>query len=432
MSATDVTMNTTAGDIIQFLNAGSLDLDGNNLNLNNAGGNVLSNGGARNINSTSAGAQININGNKNFTFSGASPSLGIAANIIVRLNGSGANFGTNTTISGTLQVNTGGFVQVGGTPFYAVGSTLNYNSGGNYGRGNEWISNVSGFRGYPHHILISNNTNVSPGANGGANTSWEAGGDLTVDAGSGFFMDFGVEDMNQPIRFLGDINISGGLSLSNNLNGDLKVRGDFTLNGGSTFSANNRAVFFTRNGTQVITSPSTVVLHYMVFEPVSGATIVQLESSTDLSVTAPSGGNAITFSSASDRIVLNGRTITIGTGGVANSIAGAGTFTGSNASNITLRGVGSVGTLNFTAGSQILGTLTMDRQAAVVGATLGTPLSINNSLFLTNGILALGNKNLTFNSGGNTSGASANSFVAADADAGTGELRKVFTSNGSI
>lgn len=432
LSATDVTMNTTAGDIVQFLNTGSLNLDGNNLNLNNAGGNILSNGGARNINSTSPGAQININGNKNFTFSGASPSLNIAANIIVRLNGAGSNFGTNTTISGILQLNAGGFVQVGGAPFYAVGATLNYNAGGNYGRGNEWISNVSGFRGYPHHILISNNTSVSPGANGGSNTSWEAGGNLTVDAGSGFFLDFGGQDMNLPIRILGDVNISGGLSLSDNINGDLKVRGDFTLNGGSAFNANNRAVFFTRNGTQTITSPTTVVFHYMVFEPVSGGTIVQLESSTDLSVTAPSGGNAISFSSASDRLVINGRTITIGTAGVDNAIAGAGTFTGSNASNITLRGTGSVGTLNFTAGSQILGTLTMNRQPGAVGATLGTPLSINNSLFLTNGILALGSNNLTFTAGGSTSGASVNSFVAADADEGTGELRKTFTSNGAF
>ncbi|MEX1188759.1 MAG: T9SS type A sorting domain-containing protein [Bacteroidia bacterium] len=431
LSATDITINTTAGDVVQFLNTGSLDLNGRTLNLNNGGGNILSNGGARNINSGVAGAIINVNGDKNFTFSGASPSLNLASNITVRLNNAGVNFGTNSTLNGVLQVNLNGFVQVGGAPFYGVGSTLQYNSGTNYGRGNEWISNVSGVRGYPHNILVSNNTNVIPGANAGTNTSWEAGGNLTVDAGSGFFLDFGTDDMNEPIRFLGNINISGGLSLSDNINGDLKVRGDLTFTTGSTFNPKNRAVFFTKNGTQIINAPSTVVLHYMVFEPVSGNTFVQISPTADLSVTAPAGGNAISFTSG-DRIIINGRTLTIGSTGVANTITGAGTFTGSTASNITLRGLGRVGTLSFTAGSQVLGTFTLDRQSAVVAATLGSPLNINNIVFLTNGILSLGSNNLTLNASASTSGASANSYIAADVDAGTGELRKTFTSNGAF
>ena len=432
LNGTDVTINTTAGDVLQILNAGTFDINGRALNFNNAGGNILSNGGTRNINSSLAGGIVNINGAKTFTFGGASPALNLAANITVRLNNAGVNFGTSTTLNGVLQINSGGFVQVGGAPFYGAASTLQYNAGGNYGRGNEWISNVSGFRGYPYNVLISGSTNVSPGANGGANTSWEAGANLTVESGSGFYLDFGAEDMNVPVRILGNVNITGGLSLSNNAGGDLKIGGDLTFFTGHTFNANSRAVFFTKNGTQVITSPTTVVLHYMVFEPVSGSTIVHLEASTDLSVTAPSSGNAIAFGTAGDRLVLNGRTLTIGSTGVANTISGIGSFTGTNASNITLRGTGSVGNLNFTAGSQILGTLTIDRQSGVVAASLGTPLTINNVLFLTNGILALGNNNLTLNASASTSGASANSFVAADPDNGTGEFRKVYTSNGSF
>jgi hypothetical protein len=52
LSGTDITINTTAGDVLQLLQPGSLDLNGRTLNLNNAGGNILSNGGSRSIIST--------------------------------------------------------------------------------------------------------------------------------------------------------------------------------------------------------------------------------------------------------------------------------------------------------------------------------------------------------------------------------------------
>lgn len=431
LSATDVTINTTAGDVLQLLNAGTLDLNGRTLNLNNANGNILASGGSRAINSSLTGAIININGYKTFTFGGGG-SMTLSPNITVRLNAAGVDFGASTTLNGTLQINFNGFVNTAGAPFYGAASLLQYNSGTNYGRGNEWISNVAAAKGYPYNVQISGNTNLIPGANAGTNTSWEAGGNLTIDAGSGFYLDFGTDDMNVPIRILGNITSAGGLSLSDNSGGDLKVRGNISFTTGYTFNPKSRAVFFTKNGTQTISSSNvTTTFHYIVFEPVSGSTTIQL-SGTDVDVTAPSTGNAISFSSASDVFDLNGRTLRIGTSGLTNSISGAGTFKGSTASNITLFGNGSVGTLNFTTGSQVLGTLTIDRQAGQVAATLGTPLNLNNALFLTNGILGLGNNNLTINASASITGGSANSFVAADELVGTGELRKTFTANGSF
>jgi hypothetical protein len=328
------------------------------------------------------------------------------------------------TLNGTCRIDAGGYFNNG--PLYGTSSTLLYNSGGNYNRIAEWGVAVPG-QGYPYNVRISNSTTLIPGANLGTGLNLEMGGNLTIDAGSNFYMDFGALDMTVPIRVLGDVSCTGGLSLSDNAGGDLKIRGNLSFNAGYIFDAKNRALFFTRNGTQTITASSTPTFHYLVFEPVSGNTTVQL-SGTDLNITAPLAGNVISFGTG-NVFNINGRTLTLGTAGLANILNGTGTFSGSATSNLSLLGTGSIGTLNFTTGSQALGTLTLNRTVNG-GATLGTALTVNSSLVLTSGLFTLGTNHLTLSALATVGGTpSATAMVVAD---GTGEFRKTFTAAGSF
>ncbi|MEI7727799.1 MAG: hypothetical protein WCK09_22020 [Bacteroidota bacterium] len=96
----------------------------------------------------------------------------------------GVNFGSGSTINGTLTINAGGFVSIN-APVYAAGSTLLYNTGGSYGRGAEW-STTSG-AGYPANVQIGNNTTLN--VNNNANAARQIAGNLTVDNGSTFSME---------------------------------------------------------------------------------------------------------------------------------------------------------------------------------------------------------------------------------------------------
>ncbi|HWR94187.1 MAG TPA: choice-of-anchor D domain-containing protein, partial [Flavobacterium sp.] len=88
-----------------------------------------------------------------------------------------------------------------------------------------------------------------------------------------------------------------------------------------------------------------------------------------------------------------------------------------------LLGNGSIGTLNFTTGSQILGNFILNRQASTIGFDLGTDLSINGTLSLTNGIANLTNKTLIITLAGTITGASSSNYIIADFTNG-GVLRK--------
>jgi len=175
------------------------------------------------------------------------------------------------------------------------------------------------------------------------------------------------------------------------------------------------------NGTQTVSSVTPLTIPYVVFNPDSGSTTVQLLN--NLTVSAPAAGNAISFSSAADILNLNNQTLTIGTTGVANTIAGLGTFRGTTTSNMTLLGTGSIGTLRFTTGQQILANLTLNRQAAAVGFELGTTLSINGVLSLTNGLVQLNNQTMIFTLNGSVVGNNSSNYIIADFDLG-GRIQK--------
>jgi hypothetical protein len=327
-------------------------------------------------------------------------------------------------LNGIAQINTGGFFNT--APIYGGASTLVYNSGGTYGRGTEWSALGAGTigvtPGYPNHVQLSDNTTFN--YNNGTPLAKAMAGNLTVDAGSGFYMDYGGGASGGVLTIAGSLNNAGHLSLGYSIGDDLKIGGNFTNTG--SFNGNNRAVYFGKAGIQNLSSVPTITIPYIVL---TGGTTVKLTTGTNAIISAPIGGPAIQFSNSSDVLDLNGNSLTIGTSGVANTINGSGTFKGSTSSNINLRGLGSIGSVSFTGGSQNLGTLTVDRQAASIAFTLGTDLSVNTALVLINGLVDLGSSILTLEDMASTSGASPNSFVIADLSGSGGMFRKQFTTS---
>ncbi len=419
-AGTDIEVNRSSGLTL----SSTLILGSQTLTLS-AGGNLDLNAGNRMI--TSTAGKISITNSPLTVTNGGT--LTSDANTLIDLR-NGINFGTGTTtfwtVNGTLQLNAVGYV-FGNSPKYGSTSLLQYNNGANpFSRSLEWTSAPAtlGTAGYPNNVQLSNNTilNYINGSNSGAKG---INGNLVIDSGSALYMDYGSTSSGGPLSVGGNISIAGFFSLGFSSGDDLKIGGNFTNTG--TFVPNARAVFFTKSGTQTVSSSSPLTFPYVVFQPASGGTTVQLLSS--LSVTAPNAGNAIAFNSASDVFDLNGFTLTLGTAGVANTISGSGTFKGSTTSNMTLRGTGSVGTLNFTTGSQSLGTLTVTRTSNVTGLTLGTSLLVNSLLQLNSGLVDIAGNNLTLGSSATIGNYSATEYVLTNS---TGELRKTFTAIGSF
>ena len=438
LSGTDVTINTASGNVFQILNAGSLDLNGRALTFNNAGGSLYTNGTGRTISSTLANATVNINANKSVGYNNSgTDELIFGTGITVHITNAVIDFGAGKSyINGTLQLNQNGGVT--NAPIYGNVSTLKYwyNGASVYGRYNEWnatgLGTIGTTKGYPNNVQISNTTVLDLGANGGSGTARAINGNLTIDDGSEMRMS-GTSAMSQPLTVGGDLIVgqvgAATLNLSGTFGGDLKVGGDIYFNTNYNFNPNNRAVYFIKNGVQKITAPlgRPSTFNYVFFDPAAGSTTVQLVGA-DMTIAPQSTGDLLTFKSANDIFDINGRTLTLGNASntSTNAIAGLGAFKGSTTSNLTLLGKGSIGTLNFTTGSQVLGNLTLNREASKIGFDLGTDVSINGVFALTNGIANLSNYTMLITLAGTITGASSSNYIIADFNSGVGSgiLRK--------
>lgn len=158
------------------------------------------------------------------TFSGTSSPYNVHAS-------GGVNFGTPGIVTiqngGSFRINTGGFAQTNG-PYYAVGSTLIYNTGLAFAAGNEWLNGaVIPARSGPFNVtILASGTSVTFGAAGSARTM---GGDLNINSGT-------------------------SLTLGTVANGDLNIGGNWTRAATGTFTNNARLVNFNGTGsTQTIT-----------------------------------------------------------------------------------------------------------------------------------------------------------------------------------
>ncbi len=145
--------------------------------------------------------------------------------------------------SGTLRINNGGFV-ADATPEYTNGATLLYNSGGSYGRSQEW-GTAGNER--PYHVQISNSTAFNL-PNGDTATARQTRGNLTIDSASSF----ALGALTGNLTITGNVTINGTLTLSTST-GDMFVGGNWTKSSGGTFTNNGSWVYFNGGVAQAIT-----------------------------------------------------------------------------------------------------------------------------------------------------------------------------------
>jgi hypothetical protein len=210
-------------------------------------------------------------GTSKVSFAGAGTVSGTVGFNDVDLAG-GVNFGTASTINGTLTINANGFVN-NNAPSYGPSSKLRYNTGGTYGRGFEW-GTTSG-TGFPNDVQISNNTTLNyPNSAGNFSATIGVARDITIDAGSKLYMDFGTGSASGELIIGRHINIAGDLSLGDAFGGDIYLGGDWVRTSGN-FNANNRAVFFNgTSGDQSITNAAGESFPFVIVDKLSGNVIL--------------------------------------------------------------------------------------------------------------------------------------------------------------
>ncbi len=369
--------NSVAGNALQLLAAGPLDLNGQTCTLGLGTFGSIQINGTRNIISSIGTGIFVLNGAVTPPSVNGSGSLITSSAVRVELN-KGFNFGGSlTTINGILRMNQNSFVT--SAPIYGNSSLLQYYATGNYNRTVEW-GTISG-PGYPYNVQVSNSTTLVPGGSSNTATPLNTAGNLTIDAGSNFYMDFSSFDMTIPLIVNGDITINGGLSESDIGGGDVQLKGNWLNNG--TFTPKNRTVTFNGTLAQSIGGSNNTVFDY--FTNSNAAATVTMNKNVTVNQTGTLNAGS-TLALGANTLALNG------------TITGTGLLAGSISSNLSIGGTtSSVGTLNFLAGSQNLNNFTLNRTGIGQNpaALLGSALSIK-SLTLTNGILSTNHKLLTY------------------------------------
>jgi len=337
-----------------------------------------------------SGALASGTGAGKFSFSGTGTVSSTVGFNDVDIAG-GVNFGTASTINGTLTINSGGFVNTN-APIYASTSTLLYNSGSTYGRGSEW-SATSG-AGYPNNVQISNTTTLNLGANSGTGTARQLAGNLTVDALSTLTMNASGEAMTAALTVKGNYINNGTTTLSGSIGGDLALEGNLTDN--NVFTANGRAIFFRGGNTQSITSNSNPLDIDVIRMEKTGGEVLLLQN-----LLIDETADPIKFEGTSSILNLNGYTATFGKAVTASTITMNSTsaIKGSSTSSLIILGTGAAGTIRFdqtTLGTtNVLQNLTINRTSTGT-VTLGNALTLGGNLTLTDGTLTLGANTLTY------------------------------------
>jgi len=248
-------------------------------------------------------------GSGTVVYSGAGTASGTVGFNLVTIAG-GVNFGSSSTIYGTLRINTGGYVNTN-PPTYASGSVLQYNTSGTYGRATEWSATAGA--GYPFHINITNNTLLNLG-NNGTGIARKCAGNLLIENGSTLSMNETGSEMTASLTIVGNLTNNGTLTLSGKLWGDLNIEGNWVTTG--TFNHNTRAVTFNGSAAQEIQSGATT-FGYLTVDNAAGLSV--------------NGSGLVTVANNLD--VNSGKLLTVKTG---KSITVTGTLTTHEATALVL------------------------------------------------------------------------------------------------
>ena len=406
-STTNVTLNTTAGSVLQFLDAGTLDLNGRTLTMNNNGGSILVNGttggASKSIVSTSGTGTIAITNNKSVT-SSASGTLTTDSNVNWILTG-GINFGGVSTVNGILQINAGGFVTTN-APIYGTGSLLRYNSAAvPFNRTTEW--SASSGAGYPYNVQISNNTTLSPGGTGNTGTALNVANNLTIDSGSAIYMDYGANNMTVPLTVNNDLILSGSLSASGAAGGDIIVRGNWNKTG--SFFPNARAVFFQGMNAQTFTGATT--FDYVLIDKTAGSFTLNNDFTSNQTLTF-TATNTVNITTGSNKVIISntGSVARTGSGHVYGNLQ-KNIPTGTNSRTFEV-GDASVYAPVITAYTGVTGAgditvnTTVNDHPQIATSTINAAKSVNRFYTITNSGVTGGSYDGTF------------TFVSGDVDSG--------------
>jgi hypothetical protein len=303
-----------AGDAKHFTIISSGTFSGSSNTLNIASNGLLTNNGTFN-----AGT-----GTVNFAGTGTISGTTIFNNIVLA---SGVNFGAASTVNGTLQINTGGFVSTN-APTYGSAATLKYNSGGSYNVSAEWTANTSSGAGVPQNVQISNATTLNL-----STPNRTANGNLTIDAGSTLTSTSGI----------------------------LTLGGNFTNNG--TFTHNSGNVTFNGTGTKTVSgSAATTAFNTLTVNMGSSASVFDVLSPITMT---------------SDGLMLTQGTFKLSSASTITPFAGATTIP--SVAGFHLNHASAVSNWGSTGSLTLDGTLTIDNGTMTVGNASGNQLTLGSS-----------------------------------------------------
>jgi len=307
-------------------------------------------------------------GTVNFNGAGTiNPGAGIAFNNIYIAGG--VNLGqTTVSINDSLRINAGGFVSTPVGPNYGANAWLVYNTGGPYGRNNEWNATFSS--GFPSNVRVRGGTSLD--ISNGSNTARAISGSIIIGQGSSATMSAMTNNLTVP----GDFTLNGTFSQSTAVGGDLDLRGDWNSGAAAVLNSNNRQTIFNGNGPQSIVTNNLLTFGYLIIDntaagvtlsnpiivntfQVNAGRIFNLNASK-ITITAYDGSNPA-------RLINNG-TINANAGTI--EYASLGQFTNNAAFN------SGIGTLDFTNGT--------------VSITTGVQTSFYNIRCFTNGGIDFG------------------------------------------
>lgn len=298
--------------------------------------------------------------------------------------------GTNITINGSLKINTG-------STFNLSTYTANRTTAGD-------------------SLVVSGTLQI-----GGTNTLPLNYAEHRVASGSTieyYGSDQAIVPLNSDQNYYNlTLNTSTGTS-TKTLGGTLNVRGNLTIGANTTLSPSENNYPITLGGNWVNSGTYSGGSSSVILDGASGAQSIANSNGevfSNLSINNSNGVSLINNLTVTNQLTLtsgtfslNGQILTLN--GTVNSAAG--TLSGSTTSNLSIGGTGALGTINFTSGAQILNNLTINRSNFGT-MTLGTPLTLNGMLTLTNGKIIAGSHTLRLSQIASqpTSGGGAGSFV---------------------
>lgn len=246
------------------------------------------------IYSTASGGNIWLQGNNTVTGSATGYPHFYDITIGNNIASSPVTFSNNGTIYHYCTINIQGSVNPN-APTYATGSTLIYNPGGTYNRSIEWGNNP-GLPGYPWHVLVQNGTTLNLGNS--TPTLLECGGDFTIGKTGSGTGTVNMNSLSQPLVVKGHLTIgdtttagspTGSLTLSSNYGGDLWLYGNFSRGKNSTYTDNNRAIYFKGATDATINTPGITITPGVPSQNFSYVQIDKTTGTTQLYLNCPIG-----------------------------------------------------------------------------------------------------------------------------------------------